>query len=77
MPKKQDTNWLDKLKTRHVIFITAIIILYAIFKAYVLYTPSPHDDDIPDKLRDAVLLMVDNEYIDPDDPLNKGVPVNA
>ncbi len=46
------------IKTKHWMLMMLLIILYAVWKAYVLYTPSPHDDEFPDKVRDAVLLMV-------------------
>lgn len=77
MDWKKLLNLVNFVKTKHVVVSTAIIITYALAKAYVLYTPSPHDDNIPDKVRDAVLLMVDNEYVDPDDPLNKGADNDA
>lgn len=42
--------------------VCIIILLYAVAKAYVLHTPSPHDDKIPDVVKDALLDVVDNDF---------------
>lgn len=36
-----------------------LVIVYLVWKVYVLNTPSPDDDEIPDRLRDAVLQVAD------------------
>jgi len=37
----------------------AIILLYAVAKIYVLNTPNPHDDAIPDIIKNQVLNTFD------------------
>ena len=71
--KWQDpSKWLENVKTKHVVVMTLTIVLYAVAKAYVLYTPTPHDDMIPDRIRDGIIMLVDGDYVDSDDPLNSG-----
>jgi hypothetical protein len=41
---------------RDLIFI--IVIIYLLAKLYVLHTPSPIDDDVPEKVRDSLLEAV-------------------
>jgi len=38
--------------------VLVVMIMYVIFKVYVLETPSKLDDDIPEQIRDALLLIV-------------------
>lgn len=42
---------------------------YFILKAYVLYTPNPNDDQIPDQLREAACLLFadDQPFTDSED----------
>lgn len=62
--KRKTKSWFKKIRYRHWMVVFVIIIIYVFWKAYVLQTPSPHDDDIPDKIKDAVLIMVyDGEEI--------------
>jgi hypothetical protein len=54
-------------------YIVAIALLgYALGKAYTYYTPNPYDDEIPDRLKDAVMLIVHNELDKGDDDFNTG-----
>jgi len=69
MKSRNPLKWLGKIKYRHWMGVVIVILIYVVWKAYVLQTPSPHDDNIPDKVKDAVLLMVydnddDNELDD-------------
>jgi hypothetical protein len=58
MAAPDPVNLLKALRKKHWAWVVAIILIYVLWKAYVLYTPSPHDDQIPDKVKDAVLLLV-------------------
>jgi hypothetical protein len=58
MNKSTLLKWIKKIRYRHWMGVLAVIILYVIWKAYVLQTPSTSDDNIPDKIKDAVLIMV-------------------
>lgn len=58
MKTRNPLKLLGKIKYRHWMGVVIVIVIYALWKAYVLQTPSPHDDNIPDKVKDAVLLMV-------------------
>lgn len=40
--------------------VCLVIIFYVIAKIYVLSTPTPHDDLIPDMLKDQVLDVLDD-----------------
>lgn len=68
MNQRKLSNWLKKIKYRHWMGVLIVILIYAVWKAYVLQTPSPHDDNIPDKVRDSILLMVYDD--DNDDQLD-------
>ncbi len=46
--------------------VIAGMILYWAAKAYVVSTPSPHDDHYPDKVRDAAVLIFAAEDEKPD-----------
>lgn len=46
---KDKKNWL-----------IAGLVLYILAKAFVSYTPSKQDDEIPDRLKDIVLQYVEN-----------------
>lgn len=47
----------DFVRKRDVWYILAI--LYFASKVYVAHTPNPNDDDIPDKVKDAVIQILD------------------
>lgn len=40
--------------------VCLVILLYAIAKVYVLNTPTPKDDNIPDMVKDQVLDLMDD-----------------
>lgn len=42
--------------------VCLVILIYAIAKIYVLHTPTPHDDQIPDLIRDELLDVLTNDY---------------
>ncbi len=52
-------------KKRYILIATAFA--YLIAKVYVLQTPSPNDDTIPDKVRTIVLQLL---AVNPDDTDN-------
>jgi hypothetical protein len=47
-----------KLRKKHWAFMLGFVLVYGLAKAYVTYTPDPSDDEYPDKIKDAVMLMV-------------------
>ncbi len=47
---------IDLVKKRDMWYLLAIV--YLVSKVYVLSTPSPNDDDLPDKVRDAVVRAI-------------------
>ena len=60
--------WLKDKGKKHWPWVMVGGLIYLLAKAYVAYTPDPNDDDIPDKIKDAVLLMVYDapEFTKPD-----------
>lgn len=58
-------GWLKAIFPKpqvHKRYVVALILLgWALGKTYTYYTPDPYDDAIPDKLKDAVMLIVHNE----------------
>lgn len=60
--KLEPKEWLKKIRYKHWLAVLITLLIYAVWKAYVLQTPSPDDDNIPDKVKDAVLIIVyDND----------------
>jgi hypothetical protein len=51
---------IKKLASKNGLAVLVVIIAYAIWKTYVLSTPTLEDDALPDKVRDAVLMVVSN-----------------
>ena len=45
---------------KKIILVAAIFLLYAVAKVYVINTPSPLDDPIPDIIKDKAMTYVDN-----------------
>ena len=60
-------KWIKKIRYYHLIGLFLGIIVYILCKYYVLKTPSPYDDDIPDQVKDAVLLII-SDRDNNDDP---------
>ena len=58
-------QWLKKIRYPRLSLFVLIVIIYVLWKAYVLYTPSPHDDEIPDKIKDGMMMIV-CDYADDD-----------
>ena len=51
---------LKKLVSKNGLAVLVLILAYVIWKTYVLSTPTLEDDALPDKVRDAVLMVVYN-----------------
>lgn len=47
---------IPRIKKRFTIILS--IILYIVCKLYVIQTPDPHDDKIPDQIRDTLFAIV-------------------
>lgn len=39
-------------------YIIALVLLYGAFKLYVISTPTPSDDQLPDQARDIVIQLL-------------------
>lgn len=48
-----------ELQKRYIVVL--IMVGWSLGKVYTYYTPDPYDDQIPDRLKDAVMLIVHNE----------------
>lgn len=54
---------------KKAVVVALIAIAYAIAKIYVLSTPTPKDDNIPDVVKDHILLLADKDSSDSDDDI--------
>jgi len=45
---------------KKLLLVCLVILIYAIAKVYVLNTPTPKDDNIPDMVKDQVLDVLDD-----------------
>ena len=62
------------MKFRHWVGIVTLIVIYAVWKAYVLYTPSPADDHLPDKfLQEGYKVVICRGEGDPESDDNQDV----
>ena len=48
---------MSNFKTKSIISILAIGVIYTILKLYVISTPTPNDDQIPDKFLQAATVF--------------------
>lgn len=52
---KKAANFAVAQRSRPWLYIAVVAIVYGAAKLYVASTPSPHDDNIPDQVKDILL----------------------
>lgn len=50
---------IQKVSSWHLLLVSVGVIVYLAAKVYVLTTPTPIDDQIPDKIRNTILMIAD------------------